>query len=297
MPATAPGRASTRCSPRSSLTRLRTTSRTSCKARTARSASSASRAWRPTSRSSRACCAIRRWGRTASIPTFVERHVSELTAERRRHPRSCMCSHRPTGEPGREDPLAGARMGTSDPLAVLTSRQAGTAATGRPRRGARRSSSTAPCSAPRCRARSSASTCSGGDLCAGAKGPGHGSHEDGARDRGTCRRARAGHPVTRGDTVFEGAPLLALRERDVEHDDEEVRRASISMPSVPTWPRCGAQRRTLDAARPDAVARRRDTQQRTVRENIEELCDRGSFVEYGSLVIAAQRAAAHASRS
>ena len=45
----------------------------------------------------------------------------------------------------------------------------------------------------------------------------------------------------------------------------------------------------LDAARPDAVARRRKTEQRTTRENIDDLCDPGTFVEYGPLVIAAQR--------
>src|SRR5207248_455346 len=45
----------------------------------------------------------------------------------------------------------------------------------------------------------------------------------------------------------------------------------------------------LDAARPDAVERRRATAQRTARENIDDLCDPGSFVEYGPLVIAAQR--------
>src|SRR5262249_62174326 len=49
------------------------------------------------------------------------------------------------------------------------------------------------------------------------------------------------------------------------------------------------QAKTRDAARPAAVARRRKTGQRTVRENIAELCDEGSFVEYGSLVIAARR--------
>lgn len=49
------------------------------------------------------------------------------------------------------------------------------------------------------------------------------------------------------------------------------------------------QARTRDAARPDAVARRRKTHQRTARENIDDLVDPGSFVEYGSLVIAAQR--------
>jgi len=46
---------------------------------------------------------------------------------------------------------------------------------------------------------------------------------------------------------------------------------------------------TLDGARPDAVARRRKTGQRTARENIADLCDPGTFVEYGALAIAAQR--------
>jgi acetyl-CoA carboxylase carboxyltransferase component len=44
-----------------------------------------------------------------------------------------------------------------------------------------------------------------------------------------------------------------------------------------------------DGARPDAVAARRDVDRRTARENIVDLCDDDSFVEYGPLVIAAQR--------
>src|SRR5690606_25255463 len=45
----------------------------------------------------------------------------------------------------------------------------------------------------------------------------------------------------------------------------------------------------LDAARPEAVARRHRRGLRTARENIADLLDPGSFVEYGPLVIAAQR--------
>ena len=45
----------------------------------------------------------------------------------------------------------------------------------------------------------------------------------------------------------------------------------------------------LDPARPQAVERRRRTGQRSARENVDDLCDPGSFVEYGPLVIAAQR--------
>lgn len=45
----------------------------------------------------------------------------------------------------------------------------------------------------------------------------------------------------------------------------------------------------LDEARPDAVERRRRTGQRTARENVDDLVDAGTFVEYGPLLIAAQR--------
>jgi len=45
----------------------------------------------------------------------------------------------------------------------------------------------------------------------------------------------------------------------------------------------------LDENRPEAVAKRRKTGQRTARENIADLVDEGSLVEYGALVIAAQR--------
>jgi methylmalonyl-CoA carboxyltransferase 12S subunit len=46
---------------------------------------------------------------------------------------------------------------------------------------------------------------------------------------------------------------------------------------------------TRDEARPDAVARRHDAGGRTARENVADLVDEGSFVEYGRFAIAAQR--------
>jgi acetyl-CoA carboxylase carboxyltransferase component len=51
------------------------------------------------------------------------------------------------------------------------------------------------------------------------------------------------------------------------------------------------QRRALtsDAARPDAVSKRHALGKRTARENIADLCDPGSFHEYGAFVVAAQR--------
>ncbi len=46
---------------------------------------------------------------------------------------------------------------------------------------------------------------------------------------------------------------------------------------------------TLDAGRPDAVAKRHAQGRLTIRESLDRLLDDGSFVEYGGLTIAAQR--------
>ena len=46
---------------------------------------------------------------------------------------------------------------------------------------------------------------------------------------------------------------------------------------------------TLDAARPDAVEKRHKLGLRTARQNIADLCDAGSFHEYGAFAVAAQR--------
>ena len=43
---------------------------------------------------------------------------------------------------------------------------------------------------------------------------------------------------------------------------------------------------TTDAGRPDAAEKRRKTGQRTARENVADLADPGSFVEYGQLALA-----------
>jgi acetyl-CoA carboxylase carboxyltransferase component len=46
---------------------------------------------------------------------------------------------------------------------------------------------------------------------------------------------------------------------------------------------------TQDEARTDAVTKRHASGHRTARENVADLCDAGSFVEYGALAFAAQR--------
>jgi acetyl/propionyl-CoA carboxylase alpha subunit/acetyl-CoA carboxylase carboxyltransferase component len=96
--------------------------------------------------------------------------------------------------------------------------------------------------------------------------------------------------VDRGDTVFEGHALAFIEETSLERAAESAGEEidlDVLRPDLAEV--VARQAKTLDAARPGAVARRRKTGQRTVRENIAELCDEGSFVEYGSLVIAARR--------
>jgi acetyl/propionyl-CoA carboxylase alpha subunit/acetyl-CoA carboxylase carboxyltransferase component len=96
--------------------------------------------------------------------------------------------------------------------------------------------------------------------------------------------------VAAGDTVFEDHPLAFLAEAELQGDDEgpeeEVDLDFIRPDLAESLER---HRLTRDEARPEAVARRRKTGQRTARENIDDLLDPDSFVEYGSLVIAARR--------
>lgn len=92
--------------------------------------------------------------------------------------------------------------------------------------------------------------------------------------------------VAVGDTVFEGHRLALIEEREVGGDDGEGE-ASVDLDVVRADVAEIHARHaiTLDAARPDAVAKRRKTGQRTARENIDDLCDAGSFDEYGQLVL------------
>ena len=96
--------------------------------------------------------------------------------------------------------------------------------------------------------------------------------------------------VSVGDTVEEGQVLVVLSPQIIALSTavaDEVADPTAVRPDLAAV--LDRQARTLDDARPEAVARRRRTSQRTARENIADLIDPGSFVEYGSLVIAAQR--------
>ncbi|HEX2563779.1 MAG TPA: biotin/lipoyl-containing protein, partial [Acidimicrobiales bacterium] len=109
----------------------------------------------------------------------------------------------------------------------------------------------------------------------------------------------AGDAVGSGDLlaiVEEAATALATAPADVTHaraaeraegtpqagDGDAAPRADLA--EVVERHQAG-----LDDGRPEAVARRRSKGQRTTRENVADLVDPDSFVEYGPLVIAAQR--------
>ena len=93
-----------------------------------------------------------------------------------------------------------------------------------------------------------------------------------------------------GVTLMHGEAILFLEPAEV-HGDEAEEEAAIDLDHIrPDLAELIARHAiTLDANRPAAVSRRRKTNQRTARENIDQLVDKGSFVEYGSLAIAAQR--------
>lgn len=93
-----------------------------------------------------------------------------------------------------------------------------------------------------------------------------------------------------GETVAAEQPLLFVEPADSSSTREKQKRA-IDLDVIPTNLREVQARRALglDEARPQAVERRRNTGQRTVRENVADLCDPGSFIEYGALMLAAQR--------
>jgi acetyl-CoA carboxylase carboxyltransferase component len=99
---------------------------------------------------------------------------------------------------------------------------------------------------------------------------------------------QAGETVGEGDVLGTLAPL-----------SEAVASPAPDQPQLAEPPVAPAERAdlkklqdrlafTLDAQRPEAVTKRHATGLRTARENIADLCDAGSFVEYGALAVAAQ---------
>jgi acetyl-CoA carboxylase carboxyltransferase component/biotin carboxyl carrier protein len=103
--------------------------------------------------------------------------------------------------------------------------------------------------------------------------------------------------VTTGEAVEEGQVLLVLSTLDAESGDQW--RADGADGVTPMPREAGGMRADLravqarhlvglDTSRPDDVARRHELGRRTARENLADLVDEGTYVEYGPLLFAAQ---------
>jgi acetyl-CoA carboxylase carboxyltransferase component len=100
-----------------------------------------------------------------------------------------------------------------------------------------------------------------------------------------------------GETVDKGAVLMVMQPGQMATVEPAAQAAPAAALAGggPAAPRPDLQRvvdrhaLVEDAARPDAVARRHKLGLRTARENVADLCDPGSFTEYGALAVAAQR--------
>ena len=93
-----------------------------------------------------------------------------------------------------------------------------------------------------------------------------------------------------GETVLEGQELISLVPKEIAETGKEAEteldldRIRDDLAEVKERHDIG-----LDDRRPDAVAKRRGREQRTARENIADLVNTESFIEYGPLVVAPQR--------
>ena len=87
-----------------------------------------------------------------------------------------------------------------------------------------------------------------------------------------------------GETIFEDTPIVFIEPQDVEgeYQKDEIVDYDEIRPDLEEILRF--QKLTKDESRPEATAKRHDAGHRTARENIYDLCDEGSFVEYGPLV-------------
>lgn len=111
-------------------------------------------------------------------------------------------------------------------------------------------------------------------------------HEIKAPTAGTVRSL----PLAQGDYVQEGQAIAFIEPGDsvldVEAREEQIDLDYIRPDLAESIER---HRLTLDEARPEAMAKRHKLGMLSARENIDNICDPGSFMEYGALTFAAQR--------
>lgn len=101
------------------------------------------------------------------------------------------------------------------------------------------------------------------------------------------RLFEAGEPVRSGDVLLHLESLAVIPTVDAGPAGPPMRASHEPRPDLQAM--LTRDTLTRDAARPEAVARRHALGLRTARENIADLCDDGSFIEYGALAVAAQR--------
>jgi acetyl/propionyl-CoA carboxylase alpha subunit/acetyl-CoA carboxylase carboxyltransferase component len=95
--------------------------------------------------------------------------------------------------------------------------------------------------------------------------------------------------VTPGQVVGTGEPLLVFTRSGAGAQVEGAADVDLDRPRADLDEVRRRHELTLDEGRPTAIAKRHRQNRRTARENIAELVDSGSFVEYGALTLAAQR--------
>ncbi len=95
--------------------------------------------------------------------------------------------------------------------------------------------------------------------------------------------------MNEGDVVLEGYPIVFIEEAEVNVDALKAE-AEIDLDYIRPDLQLTNERHamTLDAARPEAVAKRKGFGYRMPRENIAQLMDEGSFQEYWPLIVARQ---------
>ncbi|MBL4827168.1 MAG: carbamoyl-phosphate synthase large subunit, partial [Spongiibacteraceae bacterium] len=93
-----------------------------------------------------------------------------------------------------------------------------------------------------------------------------------------------------GETLMQGDIILAIAP-GIAADNQITNKQAVDLDIIRKDLREVEERRALglDQNRPDAVAKRHTRGQQTARENLAQVCDEGTFIEYGEFAIAAQR--------
>ena len=94
--------------------------------------------------------------------------------------------------------------------------------------------------------------------------------------------------LSAGETIFENTPIVFIEPQTVEGEYQAEDKADYDEIRPDLEEILHFQKLTKDESRPEATAKRHDAGHRTARENIYDLCDEGSFVEYGPLVTASR---------